>query len=100
MAIENEIFKRYNVDFNKLIEYGFKENKGWFSFKKLFHNNEFRAEIVISTSGEIQSKVCEIISNDEFSYHRIRRKYQTKIDRELSKERLSSKKILIFSFFK
>ena len=66
MTIEYEIFKRYSVDLKKLIEYGFKENRGNFSFTKSFRNDEFRAEVVVSFTGEVCGKVYETESNEEF----------------------------------
>ena len=66
MAIEEEVFKRYSADFKKLIDYGFKKDKDSFLLEKLFHNDEFRAEIIITKQGEIQGRVYEIESNDEF----------------------------------
>jgi len=66
MTIEDEIFKRYSVNFEKLVKYGFQKIKDEYSFVKLFHNDEFRAEIIITKSGIIQGKVIEIENNDEF----------------------------------
>ena len=66
MTVEDEVFKRYNADFKKLIKYGFKKDKDRYFFNTLFKNNEFRAEITILQSGEIQSRVYEVESNEEF----------------------------------
>ncbi|MBO7673114.1 hypothetical protein J6S88_06890, partial [bacterium] len=66
MTIENEIFKRYSVNFEKLVKYGFQKIKDEYSYEKLFHNDEFRAEIIITKSGVVHGKVIEIESNDEF----------------------------------
>lgn len=66
MTIEDEIFKRYSVDFEKLVKYGFQKIKDEYSFVKLFHNDEFRAKIIIAKSGVVLGKVIEIESNDEF----------------------------------
>ena len=72
MTIESEIFKRYSVDFKKLIKYGFKKDKDRYLFNKLFKNNEFRAEIIVLKSGETQGRVYETESDDEFLPLRIK----------------------------
>jgi len=66
MTIEDKVFKKCTPDFKKLIEYGFKEINGKFTFKKLFKDDEFRAEINISKSGKVSGKVIEVENNEEF----------------------------------
>lgn len=66
MNIENDIFKKYIPDFEKLIKYGFKKNKTGYYYEKLFKNNEFKVIIEISKDGKIISKVFDIENNDEF----------------------------------
>ena len=66
MNIENDIFKKYTPDYNKLIEYGFSKNKTVYQYEKFFENNEFKAVIEISKNGIITGKVIELENNDEF----------------------------------
>ena len=66
MSIEKDIFKKYSADFDKLEKYGFTKKRGSFVLEKLFKSDEFRAEIVIKKTGEIQGKVYEVESNEEF----------------------------------
>ena len=66
MTIEDQVFKKYSVDFKKLIKYGFQEKKNCFLYEKLFKNNEFRANITVLKTGEVQGKVFEVESGDEY----------------------------------
>lgn len=66
MTVENDIFKKYTADFEKLKEYGFVKKKDVFLFQKNFRNDEFRAEITVLKSGEVSGKVYETENNDEF----------------------------------
>ena len=47
LNIENEIFKRTNINFKQLEKYGFKKEKSNYTFEKKFFNNDFKAIIVI-----------------------------------------------------
>ena len=66
MALEDDFFRKYTPDFNKLVEYGFKQEKSKYLFEKLFRRNEFKAVIEISKSGKIKGKVFDIENQDEF----------------------------------
>lgn len=66
MTIEDEIFNRYTVDFQKIREYGFIEYKGKFLYEKLFKDDEFKAEIAVSKLGKIEGKVYEVENNEEY----------------------------------
>ena len=65
MNIEEEIFKRANVNYKLLIDYGFKKNKDEFIFEKNFFNDEFKAVITISNKG-ISGKVIDLQVNEEY----------------------------------
>ena len=66
MALEDDFFRKYTPDFNKLVKYGFKQEKSKYLFEKLFRRNEFKAVIEISKSGKIKGKVFDIENQDEF----------------------------------
>ena len=66
MTIENNIFKRYLPDFNKLKEYGFIKNKDIFRLEKLFKDNLFKAVISIDSKGIISGTVYDVENDDEF----------------------------------
>lgn len=66
MDIENNIFKRYSPDFDKLIKYGFKKKNNVFVIEKLFKDNLFKAVIEITFQGKISGKVFDLENDDEF----------------------------------
>lgn len=66
MNIEENIFKRYNPDFDKLLEYGFINMNKVFILEKTFKEEEFKALIEIKSNGEIYGKVFDLENNDEY----------------------------------
>lgn len=66
MNIE-EIFKRSKVDYNKLINYGFKKEKDNYKYTKLFMNNNFKAIITINKEGIINGKIIDLQFNEEYT---------------------------------
>ena len=67
MNIENEVFKRTNVNFKELEKYGFKKNKDNYVFEKQFLNNDFKAIITIDNSGIISGKVIDLQVDEEYT---------------------------------
>ena len=67
MNIENEFFKRTNVNFKELEKYGFKKNKDNYVFEKQFLNNDFKAIITIDNSGIISGKVIDLQVDEEYT---------------------------------
>ena len=65
MNIEKEIFKRTNVDFKKLEDYGFKKEKNYI-IEKIFLNNGFKAIITIDNNGNVTGKVIDLEVNEEY----------------------------------
>ncbi len=55
----------------KLISYGFKKEKGIYKYSKKFMNNSFRADIYINDKGQLQGKVYNLESNEEYTNFRI-----------------------------
>ncbi len=66
MKIEENIFKRYSPDFNKLKKYGFKKHSNKYIFEKTFMDDQFNAHIEINSNSEIIGKVFELENNDEY----------------------------------
>ena len=66
MNIENEIFKRAKVDYNKLLKYGFKKDNNNYIYEKIFLNDSFKAIITISDKGIISGKVIDLDVNEEY----------------------------------
>ena len=70
MSIEEEIFKKDNIDFNKLKEYGFKLVNNNYVFESNI-NFDFKAIISIDLKGNISGKVIDIETNLEYSNIRL-----------------------------
>lgn len=66
MNIENEIFKRVKVKFNKLEEYGFRKLNNNYTFEKNFCDN-FKAIITIDDKGIVKGKIIDLDSNIEYT---------------------------------
>ena len=71
MNIEDEVFKKYIPNNDKLIKYGFKKFNNEYKFSKTFMNDTFRADIVIDSKGQVTGKVIEIELNEEYTNFRI-----------------------------
>ena len=48
MTIEEELFKKTRVDFEKIIEYGFKKENSSYKYSKNIMNNTFRIDVEIA----------------------------------------------------
>lgn len=64
MSLEENIFKRAKIDFNKLEQYGFQQSENEWIYSKTFMNGDFRAVIKISESGIVSGNVYETDSDD------------------------------------
>lgn len=70
MNIENEIFKRTIIDFNKLEEYGFKKENNIYKYSKIFMD-DFKAEIIVNSDGKLSGKIYDLNTDDEYINFRI-----------------------------
>lgn len=66
MNIENDFFKKYSPDFEKLRNFGFENQNEFLIFEKVFFDNQFKAVISINKEGKIESKIYDIQNNDEY----------------------------------
>ena len=65
MKLTIELFKRYILIENKLLDYGFLLDNDSYIYKKNIHNNEF--ELVVSVKDKIiDSKLIDLSFNDEY----------------------------------
>jgi predicted DNA-binding protein (MmcQ/YjbR family) len=71
MLIEDEILKKYRLRKEKLISYGFKEDKNLYKYSKNFMNNEFRADICVLPNGKVSGKVIELELDEEYTNFRM-----------------------------
>ncbi len=67
MDIENDIFKRTNVNFKLLEKYGFKKENNIYIIEKNFLNDDFKAIISINNKGDITGKVIDLQLNEEYT---------------------------------
>jgi len=66
MTIENEVFKKFDIDVSKLTKYGFIKKSDVYVYAKTFKDGEFKAIITINSKGEISGKVFDLENNEEY----------------------------------
>ncbi len=71
MKIEYELFKKYRVDFNKLVEYGFSINDDQYCLSKSIFNGDFEVKISISHEGVFNTKIYDTSYGEEYLNHNI-----------------------------
>ena len=71
MSIERDIFDRYVVDKEKLIEYGFTYKDNLLVYSKTIMNDEFM--IVVEYDKDIVGKVIDLSFNEEYTNFRLNR---------------------------
>lgn len=71
MQIEEEVFQRSSVDFEKLISYGFKQVDNGYLFSKEIMNHTFRVDVYITRDGQVQGKVYDLSFDLEYTNYRI-----------------------------
>ncbi len=67
MTIEQEVFRRYKVNRNALIRYGFNRFDDIYTYDKYFLDDAFKAIIVIDENGIVKGKVIETDFEDEYT---------------------------------
>ena len=71
MTIEEELFQRTKIDFNKIIKYGFKKDKNLYKYSKNIMNSTFRVDIEINEDGTIKGRVFDLAFDEEYTNFRI-----------------------------
>ena len=66
MTIEEDVFRRYTVDFDKLKKFGFKKQGNIFVIEKSFKENLFKAVITINLKSDVSGIVYDVENDDEF----------------------------------
>lgn len=72
MNIEEEIFKKTHVSFDKLEKYGFKKTKNYYTYSKTFMEGSFQAQITIDETGKISGKVEDLEVGEEYTNIRLK----------------------------
>ena len=71
MTIEEELFKKVKVDFDKVSKYGFKKEKSLYKYSKNIMNDTFRVDVEINDDGKVKGKVYDLAFGDEYTNFRI-----------------------------
>ena len=66
MIIEDNIFKRAEINKNLLEQYGFRQSKDFWTLEVLFMNGDFKAVISVDSSGYVSGNVYETATQDIF----------------------------------
>ena len=71
MTIEEELFRKAKIDFDKISKYGFKKDKSLYKYSKNIMNNTFRVDVEINNDGIVKGKVYDLAFGDEYTNFRI-----------------------------
>lgn len=71
MTIEEEIFRKTKIDFNKISKYGFKKDKSLYKYSKAIMDNTFRIDVEINIDGIVKGRVYDLSFGDEYTSFRI-----------------------------
>ena len=69
--MEEDLFKKSNVNYTKLLEYGFIKENNVYLYSKVFMNNKFKAIISIENN-KIFGKVIDLNTNEEYLSLRVK----------------------------
>lgn len=64
-------FYKKKIRYEKLVPFGFTETENGYEYKTLIVDNQFKMTVRICNDGNAQSKVCDLLSGDEFVLHLI-----------------------------
>lgn len=68
--MEEEIFKRYIPDYNKLIDYGFKKTENKYEFQVCIFDNTFKINIYIKDN-ELKGSIIDLEFDEEYTNFRL-----------------------------
>lgn len=71
MNIEKEVFQRRKINFSKLINYGFIKEKNTYIYSQKIMNADFIVYITITSKGDINGKIYDLETNEEYINYRI-----------------------------
>ena len=71
MKIEQEIFKGYQLEKEKLVPYGFFEKENTYFFTEKIMDDMFEVEIKIFSFFSIEGKIVDLAFNEEYTNYRI-----------------------------
>ena len=71
MTIEEELFRKTKINFDKIIEHGFKKDKSLYKYSKNIMENNFRVDIEIDNAGIVKGKVYDLSFGDEYTKKKV-----------------------------
>jgi len=71
MTIEEELFRKTKIDFDKIVKYGFKKEKTLYKYSRNIMNDTFRVDIEIDNGEIIKGKIYDLSFGDEYTNFRI-----------------------------
>lgn len=71
MEIEQELFQRSRIDFDKLLSYGFKLKGKDYLYSKEIMNHMFRVDVRIAEDGQVRGSVYDLAFELEYTNYRI-----------------------------
>lgn len=71
MTIEEELFRKTKIDFNKISKYGFKKDRNLYKYSQNIMNDTFRVDIKIDNDGIVKGRVYDLSFGDEYTNFRI-----------------------------
>ena len=66
MKLEDEIFRKIRLEPEKLLSYGFTEEKSEYHYKENFMDDEFTAELTVDKNGQLSGRVLDRESGEEY----------------------------------
>ena len=81
MNIEEELFKRSKIDFNKIIKYGFRKEQNKYIYSKNIMNNTFKVNIEIDNQENIKGSIYDLTTDEEYINYRIKNSTGSFVDK-------------------
>ena len=69
----NEYFKYRKVNYDTLEPFGFKKVDHYYEYSTHIVENLFEMKVIISITGDIETKVIDVSTNEEYILHLIKR---------------------------
>ena len=66
MNIEEELFKKYRVNYDKLLKYGFNKNKDTYIIEKSILDDRLKVVVTIDENGKIFGNIIDLDTSEEY----------------------------------
>ncbi len=71
MDIEDEIFKRYKINYRKLLNYGFLKKQDKYVYSLNILDGSFKVDIEIFEDAKVKGKIYDLASDSEYTNFRV-----------------------------